>query len=74
MEKGWIKIFRSQNRQQAEIIKAILLEHDIFAVVIVKQDSSYQLFGENEVYVNEADEQKATEILNDNVDLTVLSN
>ena len=54
MEKHWVKIFTTVNPVQAEISKQMLEEHDVVAVIINKQDSSYR-FGQVELYVHESD-------------------
>ncbi|WP_312330994.1 DUF2007 domain-containing protein [Sphingobacterium sp.] len=51
MENDWKKIKTYTNAIQAEIVKQMLEEHGIPAVVLNKQDSSY-LFGKIELYVN----------------------
>ncbi|MBD1428849.1 putative signal transducing protein [Sphingobacterium litopenaei] len=63
MEKGWIKVRTYTQALEAEIVKQMLEEHDIAAVLINKQDSSY-LFGKIELYVNESDEAIATVLIN----------
>ena len=63
MEKGWIKVRTYTQALEAEIVKQMLEEHEIAAVLINKQDSSY-LFGKIELYVNEADEAIANVLIN----------
>jgi len=62
MEKGWIKIFTSSNFYQSEIVKQVLIEHDIDAVLINKQLSGYNI-GAVEVYIHQEDFSKAVEIM-----------
>jgi len=62
MEKNWVKIYRSANFYQSEIVKQMLLQHDIEAVLLNKQDSSYR-FGNVEVYVHQEDFDQAIELL-----------
>ena len=45
------------------MMKGFLLENGISAVVMNKQDSSYQVFGEGELLVKEGDLQRAEELL-----------
>ena len=52
MEKDWICIYSSVYLHKVEIVKAVLNENDIPAVIINKQDSSYSSIGEIELYVN----------------------
>jgi hypothetical protein len=49
LEKGWVKLL-SVDCTLAELKCAVLREHQINAVVINRQDSSY-LFGEADLYV-----------------------
>jgi type III secretory pathway lipoprotein EscJ len=63
MEKNWIKIYKSTNFYQSEIVKQMLLQHNIAAVLLNKQDSSYRNFGNVEVYVHQEDFDQAIELL-----------
>ena len=63
MEKNWIKIYKSTNFYQSEIVKQMLLQHNITAVLLNKQDSSYRSFGNVEVYVHQEDFDHAIELL-----------
>jgi hypothetical protein len=49
--KGWYKIYSTGNYAEASIIKGMLEENSIKAIMLNKQDSSY-LFGEIELYVS----------------------
>jgi hypothetical protein len=53
MEKNWIRIFTSTNYFQAEIVKQMLMEHQIDTVLLNKQDSSHRTFGDIEVYIHQ---------------------
>jgi type III secretory pathway lipoprotein EscJ len=63
MEKNWIKIYKSANFYQSEIVKQMLQQHHIEAVLLNKQDSSYRNFGNVEVYVHQEDFDHAIELL-----------
>ncbi|MBE9586571.1 DUF2007 domain-containing protein [Mucilaginibacter sp. UR6-1] len=63
MEKNWVKIFTSFNFYQSEIIKQVLTEHQIDAVLLNRQDSSHRAFGNIEVYVHQEDFSHAIEIM-----------
>ena len=67
MEKNWIKIFTSPDFYQSEIIKQVLCEHQIDAVLLNKQASSHRNFGNVEVYIHQENFSNAIElmILND---------
>ncbi|SUJ29863.1 Uncharacterised protein [Sphingobacterium spiritivorum] len=64
MEKDWIKIKTYTNAIQSEIVKQMLLENEVNAVVLNKQDSSY-LFGKIELYVNVNDVDKANALIDE---------
>jgi hypothetical protein len=64
MDSNWICVFTTSKAYQAEIIKAILNENAIDAVIIDKKDSSYH-FGELEVYVKSDHVIKAKHIIAD---------
>jgi len=63
MEKDWIKLFSTDRPYQAELARQILEENGIQAVVINKKDSSYLMFGETEVYVNQDEVIKAKQLI-----------
>ena len=62
MEKNWVKLKARSNPLELEITKQMLEEHDIPAVVLNKQDSSYK-FGLLELYVHESQEAAARLLL-----------
>lgn len=64
MEKNWVKIYTSPNFYRAEIIKQMLNENDVGAVLINKKDSSYNAFGNVEVWVHEENFSTAIELIN----------
>jgi hypothetical protein len=59
----WELAFSSTQLYKIEILKALLLEADIPATVLNKQDSSYISFGEIELYVKRDDLLKAMQII-----------
>ncbi|GGF33539.1 putative signal transducing protein [Echinicola rosea] len=50
MEK-WQKVFESGSIVRAEIVKGVLGEHDITAIVLNKKESVYQINGSYQVMV-----------------------
>ena len=64
MGKNWINIFKSANPIEAEIIKQMLEENHITAVMLNKQDSSYNLFGTIDLYVKEKNKSIALQLIN----------
>lgn len=53
MDNGWQSIYVSNKMHLVEIIKAVLADNDIPAVVVDKRDSSYITIGDIELYVSE---------------------
>ncbi|WP_394341883.1 putative signal transducing protein [Spirosoma fluviale] len=53
MTENWEVIYATPLPHRAELVKALLLEHEIAAVVINKQSSSYPTYGlgQSEVHV-----------------------
>ena len=64
MEKNWINIFSSANPIEVEIVKQMLDENNITAVMLNKQDSSYNLFGTIDLYVKEENKSIALQLIN----------
>ena len=65
MEKGWIGVYLTAVEYRAEIAKQLLFESGIEAVVVNRKDSTYNTFGELEVYVQEQHQDHALQILNE---------
>jgi len=65
MEKDWVKIRTYINSIEAEIVCQMLIENDIPAVVLNKQDSSYH-FGKIELYVGIVNKDAAENLINEN--------
>lgn len=65
MEKGWVKIATYSNELTSEMAKLSLEQHGVVAVLLNKQDSSLK-FGKIELFVQEADQAKAAEIITSN--------
>ena len=64
MEKNWINIFSSANPIEVEIVKQMLDENNITAVMLNKQDSSYNMFGSIDLYVKEENKSIALQLIN----------
>ena len=60
-----LKLLSTDNPNKAEIIKQMLEANNISVVLLNKQDSSYLMFGSIELYVNEVQFKKATNLLKD---------
>ena len=66
--KDWNIVFKTKNNSRAEIVKGVLTERNINAVIINKKDSSLHLsHGQIEVLVPRDDVLKAVKIVNDEI-------
>ncbi len=64
MSQAKWSILRASNQVfELEMMKGFLVENGIDAVVMNKQDSSYQVFGEGELLVKEEEMLRAEELL-----------
>ena len=63
MEKNWINIYSSTYPVEVEILKHVLLEHNIHTVNINQQDSSYLMFGTIDLYVKRDNQKKAFQLI-----------
>ena len=63
---GWVRVYKSQNQHQAEIVKAVLEDNDMPAVVVDKKDRIYH-FGYYEVHVGADHVLKAIKIITDDI-------
>ena len=66
MKKNWTKVYSSNNPINAEIIKQMLEEHNINAVEMNQQDSSYNMFGNIQIYVHQEFSNKAIKLIEKN--------
>lgn len=65
--KGWVKVFSTRQVFRAEAVKATLIWNQVGAVIINKMDSSYNDFGEREVYVENENLERAKQIIADEI-------
>ena len=63
-QKKWSILKTSNQVFELEMMKGFLIENGINAIVMNKQDSSYQMFGDGELLVKEEDVKRAKELLN----------
>lgn len=63
MESDWVRIFTSANFFQSEMVKQLLTQHEIEAVLMNKRDSAHNTFGQVEVYIHQSAFSQAIEIL-----------
>lgn len=71
MEKDWVKVFSSDRPFEAEIVKGMLLDNDIEAVLLNRQSSSYNITlpGQVELYVHESMEKLAKDLVHNHNNL-----
>lgn len=62
MDSNWVNVYSTNLEYKAEIMKALLEEEDIQAILINKKDSAY-LFGDIELYVHSDNVIKANRII-----------
>jgi hypothetical protein len=62
MEQDWVKIYTSHDFFKSEIVRQILIDNEMEAVIIDKQGFPYQL-GEVEVYIHQDNFQQAIELI-----------
>lgn len=62
MEAGWVKIYTSVDFFKSELVRQVLIDHEMEAIIINKQGFPYRI-GEVEVYIHEDDFQNALEII-----------
>ena len=65
MEAGWIKIYTSADFFKSELVRQVLIDHEIEAILINKQGFPYRI-GEVEIYIHKDSFQKALEIIMEN--------
>ena len=63
MEKSWKKVYFSDDQFKVLIAHDILKENGINSVIMNQKDSSYNSFGEVELYIEEQDEHEAMRLL-----------
>ena len=67
--ENWIKVFEDGMQVRAEIVKGILIENEIQAVVLNKKETIYQIFGTYEVLVKREDAMNATKLIQKSTNL-----
>lgn len=65
MEKDWTLVYTVDQSYKAQLIQEVLKENDITGVVMNKKDTIYVTVGEFEIYVNQADAERARKLLLD---------
>ncbi len=62
MNKDWVKIYTSADFFKSEIVKQVLIDNEIDAVLLNKKGYPYAV-GEVEVHIRQQEFQKAIEII-----------
>jgi hypothetical protein len=65
--ENWIKVFEAGSPVRAEIVKGVLEQFEINAVVLNKKDSIYQIHGQYEVMVPKEEVPKALNIIENEI-------
>jgi hypothetical protein len=65
--ENWNKVFESPMQVRAEIVKGVLEEHQIPAVVLNKKETVYQIFGYYEVHVQHEHVMEATNLVQNEI-------
>jgi len=63
MSKKWEKVYSALSLQQVEIMRIMLGQNDIPAVVVNKQDSMYVMIGEVELHVQQDNVMRAINLI-----------
>ncbi len=66
MQSNWQKVYTTDLQYRANIVKSVLAEHNIQAVIIDKKDSAYH-FGHFEVYIAPEQVLTAIKIIEDGI-------
>lgn len=67
MDQSWKRVFFSKNIIRVSIVKDALEQFGITAIQINKQDSSYNNFGDSEIYVNTNDVVRALNLIENEI-------
>lgn len=62
MERGWVKIYTSDDFFKSEMVRQVLADHELSAILINKQGFPYRI-GEVEIYIHPDNFQQAIEII-----------
>ncbi|PZX53276.1 putative signal transducing protein [Algoriphagus chordae] len=65
--ENWNKVFETPMQVRAEIVKGVLEEHKIQAVVLNKKETVYQIFGNYEVHVQREDLMLANNLIKNEI-------
>ncbi|MES2628847.1 MAG: hypothetical protein V4616_07750 [Bacteroidota bacterium] len=63
MEKNWVVVFTDTFLPKVELVKAMLLEHEIPTIIFNQQDSAHRTFGEIQLMVDRDNVLKALHLI-----------
>jgi len=63
----WQKVFETDSAIRAEIVKGVLEENGITAIILNKKESVYQIHGNYEVMVSTSETIQAINIINNEI-------
>lgn len=67
MAPSWSKIYETKKPYRAEIVKDILEQSGVTAIVLNKKDTAYDIFGQLEVHVKADEVLIALKIIEDDI-------
>lgn len=62
MEQGWVKIYTSHDFYKAELVRQVLIDHEMEAILINKKGFPYS-YGDVEIYIHQDHFQHAIEVI-----------
>jgi hypothetical protein len=65
MEADWVKVYTSVDFFKSELVRQVLIDHELDAIIINKQGFPYRI-GEVEVYIHESNLEKARTLITEN--------
>ena len=66
--KNWEKAYSTHDQYRADLVKSLLENNKVPAIIINKKDTAYNAFGELEVYVNKHDLVAAIKVIENEID------
>ena len=65
MNNDWIEIYSGTNHIKIELIKQLLNNNNINAVILNQKDSSYHVFGTIKLFTQKNDQKRALELISE---------
>ncbi len=67
--ENWEMVFATDDPVKIEMVRAVLETHAINAVILNKRDSSFNNWGNRELYVEKEQSERAKKIIDDEVQI-----